>query len=219
MHFHRALFVVLSLSLIAVPAAARDRFVDISVFATWVDSSGESALDFDGVSSPADIEFDSDQGFGAAVNVFWSNRVSTEFAISIVDPNLNINDPSRGRIVFSEPLEMMPITAVLQFHLLGASRFDPYVGVGGGYVIFQDIEDPRDLDELDVDAIDFEDDIGLVYNAGVKIGLTQNFGLYLDAKYMPLESAARPVVVGGSAQRVDVAIDPLILAAGISFSF
>src|SRR5688500_8554313 len=157
MFVRRYLTLVFVLSLLALPAAAQDRFIDISVFATWVNANGESTFRLnEGVDDPRDIEFDSDQGYGAAVNVFWSNRISTEFAISMVDPALNINQPSRGRIVFSEPLEMMPITAVMQFHLLGASRFDPYVGVGGGYVIFQDIDDPDDVDDIDFDGIDFE---------------------------------------------------------------
>ena len=207
--------------LVAVPAAAQDRFIDISVFGTWVNSNGESTFRLnEDVDDLSDIEFDSAQGYGAAVNVFWSSRISTEFAISMVDPELSVNQPSRGRLVFSEPLEMMPLTAVMQFHLLGAGRFDPYVGVGGGYVIFQDIEDPEDLDEIDFERIDFEDDIGLVVNAGLKIGMTPNFGIYLDAKYMPLEAAVTPIIVGdGTRQEVDVAIDPLILAAGLSFSF
>lgn len=214
------LVTLFAVSLLAFPAAAQERFIDINVFGTWVDSSGDSALQFGGdVNDVGDIDFDSDQGYGASVNVFWSNRISTEFALSVVDPDLNVNSPARGRIVFTEPLEMMPLTAILQFHLLGSSRFDPYVGVGGGYLLFQDIEDQNDLDDIDFERIDFEDDIGLVVNAGFRIGMTDNFGIYLDGKYMPLETTATPVFTGGPDEEIDIAINPLILAAGISFSF
>jgi outer membrane protein W len=218
---HRIVLIsLLSVSLMTFPAAAQDRFIDINAFATWVDSSGDSALRLgDNIDDVGDIDFESDQGFGASVNVFWSNRISTEFAMSVIDPDLNVNSPSRGRIVFTEPLEMMPITAVLQLHLLGSSRFDPYVGVGGGYILFEDIEDRNDLDDIDFERIDFEDDIGLVLNAGFRLGLTENFGIYLDGKYMPLETAATPVFTDGPDEEVDIAINPLILAAGISFSF
>ena len=56
-------------------------------------------------------------------------------------------------------------------------------------------------------------------NAGFRLGMTENFGIYLDGKYMPLETTATPVFTAGPDQEVDIAINPLILAAGISFSF
>ena len=215
--FRSSLFLVACLSLFAGPAFGQERFIDINAFAVWASPNGESSIDFEDANDPGDVEFDSDQGFGVSVNVFWTDRISTEFAGSIIDPELQVSD--RPRIVLTEPLEMIPITAVLQFHLLPGSRFDPYVGVGAGYVIFQDIEDENDLDDIDFETIDFDDDVSLVVNAGVRIGFTPNLGIYLDGKYMPLETSATPVFADGRLEGQDIAIDPLILAAGLSFSF
>ncbi|HEU4523152.1 MAG TPA: OmpW family outer membrane protein [Thermoanaerobaculia bacterium] len=215
----RSSLLFLAVLLLAVPTFAQDRFIDINAFAVWANPNGSSSFQFgEDVSDLEDIEFDSERGWGASVNVYWSDRVSTEFALSLVEPDLNVSSPTRGRILFTEPLEMMPVTAVLQYHFLGSSRFDPYVGVGGGYVLFQDIERREDIDEVEFDRVDFEDDIGFVANAGLRIGFTPNVGIYLDAKYMPLNTTA-VVVNGGFAEDQRVNVDPLILAAGISFSF
>ena len=71
-------------------------------------------------------EFDSEQGYGLGLNVFWSNRVSTEFAASVVEPDLALRatDPSIPSGVVGG-LEMMPLTATLQFHFNPDGRFDP----------------------------------------------------------------------------------------------
>ncbi|HUP45289.1 MAG TPA: OmpW family outer membrane protein [Thermoanaerobaculia bacterium] len=220
MTLRNTLLLLACVSLLAVPASAQERYIDFNVFAAWANPSGDSAIQFSGdVNDLNDVEFDAAQGWGVSVNIFWSDRISTEFAGSVIDPELRVRDIGRTRVVFAEPLEMIPITATLQFHLLPGSRFDPYVGVGAGYVIFQDIEDRNDLDEIDFDRIDFEDDVGLVLNAGVRIGFTRNLGLYLDAKYMPLEAAATAVFPGGENAGQEIEINPLILAAGLSFSF
>lgn len=207
------------LSLLAFPVCAQDRLVDISAFGTFVYPSGRSSFQFGGdLSDLENIDIETDQGYGAAVNVFWSNRISTEFAASVVDPEL-ILSRNTDRAQTRETLQMIPLTAVLQFHLFGARRIDPYIGVGGGYILFDDVENTNDFDDIDFERIDFEDDIGLVANAGLKIGLSSSFGLYVDAKYIPLRANARPVFAGSPGDEQEVNIDPLIIAAGISFSF
>lgn len=214
MKFSR-LLILLALAAGVTPALAQNRLIDLSAFATWVDPSGENSFRFDPGGSDVQTDFDADQGWGVAVNVFWSNRISTEFAAAMVEPDLNI----RSAVPFSEGLQMMPLTAVLQFHLLPRSGFDPYVGVGAAYVIFDDIEGSEDLDEVNIDAIDFDDDVGLVLNAGVSWALSRGFGLYLDGKYVPIESAARAVFTQGPGQETDIEINPLMLSAGLSFRF
>ena len=215
-----AALIALSLSLVSFPALAQDRTVDLSVFAAWGSPNGSSSFEIaDDPDDIDDIEFDADQGWGAAVNVFWSDRISTEFAASLIDPEITVTDIGRSRIIFSEPLEMIPLTAILQYHFLGKSRFDPYIGVGAGYVLFQDINDENDLDEVDFDSIDLEDDFAVVANAGLRIGFTDSLGIYLDAKYIPVTAEATAIVPGLPEATQDIDIDPLILAAGISLSF
>lgn len=215
----RFLIVFSFLALVITPAFAQSRSVDITGWITFVDPSGSN--DFSDVEDFEDVEaeFDSEQGYGIAINTFWSNRISTEFAVSVVEPDvtLRINDPT---IPFEDvgSLEMIPLTATLQFHFNPEGRIDPYVGAGVAYVLFDEIQG-NNFGDINVDAIDFDDDFGFVINGGLSFDITPNFAINLDAKYVPVSSAARAVVAGAQGDTVKFEVNPLILAAGLSFQF
>jgi outer membrane protein len=208
------------LAAVASPSFAQSRSVDIIGYATWVDPNGdgtiEDANDFDDL----DVEFDSEQGFGVAVNVFWSNRISTEFAASVVEPDVAFRSDSPLIGAFSGgSLEMIPITATLQFHLAPDSRIDPYIGVGAAYVLFDELDERGDLDDVDIESIDFDDDVGLVVNAGVSFDITPSLAIYLDGKYVPVSSAATARFASGPGTESEIDINPLMLSAGLGFQF
>jgi outer membrane protein len=205
---------------VASPGYAQSRSVDIIGYATWVDPNGDGTIedinDFDDL----DVEFDSEQGFGVAVNVFWSNRISTEFAASVVEPDVAFRSDNPLIGAFSGgSLEMIPITATLQFHLAPDSRIDPYIGVGAAYVLFDQLDEREDLDDVDIESIDFDDDVGLVVNAGLSFDITPNFAIYLDGKYVPVSSAATARFASGPGTETEIDINPLMLSAGLGFQF
>ena len=202
-----ALFVV-------VPVFAQHRAFDITGNVVWLDPTNEGSIE--NLDDPADIKFDGDIGYGLAANVFFGNHLSTEFAISRVETESNI---TRRRAVGSTGgnLDIMPITAVLQWHFAPNGVIDPYIGAGAAYVLFDDFK-ANGLNG--VDRIDFEDDAGLAVNAGVGIKLGNRFGLVADAKYVPLESNATAVVAGtNNTVEGKVDISPIILSAGVSLRF
>ncbi len=210
----RILLFLAALTLMMTPAFAQERSVDLTGWVTFVDPSGDTDIENGEIA-----EFDSEQGFGVGINVFWTNAISTEFAASLVEPDLTLRatDPEiPGGVIGS--LEMMPLTATLQYHFNPNGRFDPYIGGGVAYVLFDEIND-ESLDDIDFDSIDFDDDYGFVANAGLSIDLTETFALNLDAKYVPVSSPARAVVGGIETDEIDFDINPLILAAGVSLQF
>ncbi|HUP64286.1 MAG TPA: OmpW family outer membrane protein [Thermoanaerobaculia bacterium] len=212
----RTLMLLALSSLAVTPAFAQSRSVDLTAWVTWVDPSGHNTFeDFDGTDD-LDVRLDTAQGFGVGLNVFLSNRISAEFAVSLFEPDveLAISNPALAPLVGS--LEMMPITGTLQFHFNPDGRIDPYIGAGVAYVLFDEI---ADFDDVDLDAIDFDDDYGFLVNAGVSFDITPNFAINLDAKYVPVESAARAVVGGVGSDALDIEINPLILSVGLSFQF
>lgn len=203
---------VLALAL-SLPAFAQRRFLDLSANAVWVDPSNSGS--FEDLADPATIDFDPSVGYGAAANVFFSDRVSIEFAISRVDSDTTV----RRRAVTAPGgnLQMMPVTAVMQFHFAPNGFIDPYIGAGAAYVLFDDVE-ANGVSGLE--SIDFEDDAGLAINAGLGIRLGERFGLVIDGKYVPLESNAKAVVLGtGQTSEGKVNISPIILSAGLSLRF
>jgi outer membrane protein W len=202
---------------ITVPMSAQNRNFDLTGYAAWVDSSSEGTFGSNGtVADDINVNFDGTLGLGIAANVFFGNRISTEFAIVRVSSDLRF----RQRAVqnANSQAEMMPITAVLQFHLAPNGRFDPYIGAGAAYVLINDVDTPDELNNIDFESIDFQDDVGLALNAGLGIRLTNNLAITLDGKYVPLESSAT-AVRGGSNQDVRFDINPVILSAGLSLRF
>lgn len=209
MRYAVAALFALSLS---TPLFAQRSF-DIGVNYVWLDPTGAGSFeDID------ETEFDFDDaatGFGASANIFFGDRLSAEFAIA----NVTAEASGRRRAVggFTGDVDMMPVTAVLQFHFAPNGFIDPYVGGGAAYVLFDDFE-TNGISNLD--RIDIEDDVGFAINAGLGFRLGGRFGANIDAKYVPLEANATAVNVGSGDEtegRFDVS--PIIISAGVSLRF
>jgi len=205
------------LLLSAAPLSAQSRSFDLTGYASWVDTSSEGTFD-DTTSNPVDINFDGTLGYGVAANIFFGDHISTEFAIVRVNSDVSFRRRVVGSTNGNSEAEMMPITGVLQFHLAPNGRFDPYIGAGAAYVLIDDVDTPSELNNLDFEKLDFKDDVGLALNAGLGIRLTNNLGLTLDAKYVPLESSARAARTTGE-ETIKFDINPVILSAGLSLRF
>ncbi|HEX7707556.1 MAG TPA: OmpW family outer membrane protein [Thermoanaerobaculia bacterium] len=206
--------IVLAVLLTAAPLSAQNRYFDLTANAVWMDTSASGT--FEDLGNPSTLDFDPTMGYGIAANIFFGNRISAEFAIARVNADTNIaRRPAVGRA--GGELEIMPVTAVLQFHFAPHSFIDPYIGVGAAYVLFDDIS-ANGIEGLD--RIDFDDDVGLAINAGLGIRLGSRFGITLDGKYVPLDATARAIVVGGS-ESADARFDvnPIILSAGLTIRF
>lgn len=202
-------------SFLLIPTAfAQSRSFDLTGNVVWLDPTGGG--EFEDLEEPAELEIDADAGYGLAANIFFTDRISTEFAIARIEPETTI---TRRRAVGGQggTLDIMPITAVVQFHFAPNGFLDPYIGAGAAYVIY---DYSGDTSPDVVNNIDVDDDVGLALNAGLGIRLGNRFGITLDGKYVPIESNARAVIVGANEEsqgRVDVS--PIILSAGLSLRF
>jgi outer membrane protein len=208
----RTVVAVLALSL-SLPAVAQSRAFDLTGSVVWADPSGDGS--FEDLSDPADIAFDGSTGWGADADIFFGDRLSLDIGASVTPLESSV---TRRRAVGSAggDIDMIPITGILRWHLLPNSMIDPYIGGGAAYVLLEDSSDGIEgFDELD-----FDDDVGFAVNAGVGIKLGSRFGINVDAKYVPLETNATAVIVGGTEQaegRID--ISPIIVSAGLSLRF
>ena len=200
---------------LALPAAAQNRFVDLTGSYVWADPTGGG--EFEDLADPAEIDFDASTGYGASVNFFISDRLSIDIGASVISPETRIRRRAIGSPGGDVEVDMIPITGILQLHLAPNSFIDPYIGGGAAYVLFDDIEETG-LDDLD--RIDFKEDVGFVVNAGVGIRLGSRFAIVLDGKYVPIETDATAVNLGATEEddtRVD--ISPIILSAGLQLRF
>jgi outer membrane protein len=201
---------LLALSL-STPALAQRSF-DLTGNVVWLDPSGGGS--FEDLSDPADIEFEPSVGYGLAANVFFSDRISADLAISRVSPEAQVRRRASGGRTGN--LDIMPVTAVLQFHFAPNGFIDPYIGGGAAYVLYDDF-DNNGVGNLD--RIDLEDDVGFAVNAGVGIKLGGRLGIVVDAKYVPLESNATAVNVTGPDEEGRIDVSPIIVSAGLSLRF
>ncbi|MGZ5445869.1 MAG: OmpW/AlkL family protein [Thermoanaerobaculia bacterium] len=201
--------------LVSLPAAAQNRFFDLTGSFVWADPTGGGELE--DLADPAEIDFDASTGYGGSVNFFISDRLSIDIGASVVSPETRIRRRAVGAPGGTTEIDMVPITGIVQFHLMPNGIIDPYIGGGAAYVLFEDAENIG-LDELD--RIDLKDDVGFVVNAGVGIRLGSRFGIVLDGKYVPIEADATAINLGDTEEndtRVD--ISPIIISAGLQLRF
>jgi outer membrane protein len=214
----RSAILFLALVFLAIPAAAADRTFDITANAVWVDTNSSGTFNAAAPNQPFDISFDGELGYGAAINVFFGDAVSIEFAGSSVKQGVRFPGRPRPAGGSGSDLKMIPLTAVLQWHFIPSGRIDPYIGAGAAYILFDDVRNPSDLGNS-VQRINFKDDVGLALNAGIGIGLTDRFGITVDGKYVPIKSSATAVFVTGPDTEARVKINPVIFSAGLTFKF
>lgn len=218
------LIYVLAAIALAVPAFAQDHNFAITGYVTSVDPDGDGL--FDGADDFDDIEarFDSSEGFGVALNFHLTDNLTLEAAAAAVEPEFVLTTGGAVPINGVTELEMIPVTFTLQWHFNPGGTFDPYVGAGAAYVLFDDVDDfdfdgDGDDDLGDLDSIDFDDDVGLVLNVGAAVNFSEMFGLYLDAKYVPVESSAEAVFLTGDGTSTDIEVNPLMFSAGLTLRF
>jgi outer membrane protein W len=202
----RSLAVLLVVS--AVPMSAQG--TDFTLWASWVQLESHR---FDDPEFDIDLDFESSVGFGASANWFWGDHLSTELAVMSLnaDAELSTGFPE-GPVIFPlGSLDITPLMFTAQYHFSPDSALDPYLGVGVAHVLTGDL-----LDESDPDAIpaEFDDETGVLFNAGIGFSVTPNFGLTLDARYIPLEPT-----VTDDLDEFKVELNPLIVSAGLRWRF
>jgi outer membrane protein len=109
-------------------------------------------------------------------------------------------------------LDIIPITATLQFHFLKESAFSPYIGGGVAYILADDL-DSGDL--IEVGPIEIEDEFTWALQAGANINLSRSFAIGLDAKYISYTPGAAPEE--NREDEIDLDLNPLIFSAGVKF--
>lgn len=203
--------IVLAIGLLALaaPAFAQGRSIDVTGYFAWVDLSGDGLIDKDGNDYNLG-SFESDTGYGGAVNLFLTRRLSAEISLTEVKPE--------GRIQYGDQtvvgeLDMLPVTGMLQYHFNPEGRIDVWVSGGVAYLMFDEFESD-DLGSIDIEKVDLDDDYGSVWGVGVSFGLVGGLAAFADAKYV-LSSNTVTTTVGDA----EIELDPLILSVGVQIQF
>ncbi|MBW3564041.1 MAG: outer membrane beta-barrel protein [Acidobacteria bacterium] len=207
---------VLGLIASAIPAYGQ---VELIPRFTWLDTDTHEEIEGSSDRNDVRLELEDDTGYGVAVNFYLGSRFSTEIGLSLIEPDVittETNDQS-GTFINTTDVEVIPVTAVLQYHFNPDGPFDLYIGGGVAYVLVDDVEGDN-VDQAGFDRIAIDEDAGFAANIGLNYWFGNTFGLNIDAKYVPLESSAN-VIFGSGTTTDEININPLLLSGGISIRF
>ena len=203
------------LLLTAVPLLAQHR-VDVFVDAEGVRRHAQN-IDF----TPGirfEPSFDTGGGVGGGINYFLSDRVSLEAKVSGLASKMRVRVIGSDFVAIADLgyAQFYPISATLQWHLLERGAFRPYIGAGVSHVILRNIS--KSVGNTGATGVNFKDPTGFVVDGGLEFNLSKRWGLFGDARYIPIETHSRATFTGTSAA-LDMHVRPLIASAGLAYHF
>lgn len=157
------------------------------------------------------VEFDNARGFGVSLNQYWGS-LSGELSATALTQSGKITADGFDDIDVGD-LDLIPITATLQYHFAKGARVSPYIGGGIAYILADELKSD-DLEFLDIGTVEIQDEVTWAAQAGLDINFSERFAIGVDAKYIAYtpESAT-----AGDDEPVDLDLNPIIFSAGVKF--
>jgi outer membrane protein W len=170
---------------------------------------GETA--FDG----GELDIAPSRGFGASAEVFVSERLSTQFAATFLNPEATLLPDSGSDVELGTlGLEIYSLTA--RYHLAPRSRFSYFAGGGAALVSFGNLED-RFGDDLE---LEYGTETTFLVEMGVRYRFQPRVFLDVAVSYMPLEAEAELVRNDTAiAAPSRLSLDPVTVSVGASWRF
>lgn len=204
----KSVAIVTLMLLCAVPLAAQDRTINLTVFASRADT------DEDEIAEGFVADYGDANALGASVNVFVNRFISVEAAAFAIRSEATLTFEDAAEFDLGN-FDLTPLSLGAQLHPFGGRRIDPYVGAGGAYVLGDDFFTP-DLDVAGVGRIELENELTYYLNAGIGFQITEGFGIVLDGRYIPYQPSSRSSVTG---VEQDLDLSTRILSAGLRLRF
>lgn len=209
-----ALITVLLIGLAAAPLMAQRR-IDFLIDAEGARRTGHNESFTPGFRF--DPQFGTGGGAGVGLNFFLSDHMSIEAKAAALESRLRVRIVGSDFIATADlgRAQIFPISAVLQWHLSEHGTIRPYLGAGVAHVILHDVN--RSVSSS-ATGIHFNDPTGLVIDGGLEFNLSKRFGIYGDARYIPVETKSTASFVG-TTSAVQMNVRPLIVSGGIAWRF
>lgn len=115
---------------------------------------------------------------------------------------------------------LLPPTLLVQWHFLPKAQIRPYVGAGLNYTITYGEDATSSLEAAlgGPTKVKLDDSFGWAVQAGVDVGIDENWFVNLDVKYIDIDVDAE-ITTGGTRRSADVSIDPVIVGLGVGYRF
>jgi len=205
----RRLLALVALAALCLSASAYAQArVEMTALGTFVSLSGTNRVD-------TDVAFDIHNGAGGGLFLGASfGPLTVEAGAFFLRAQGNIQYQNTTGIDLDN-IDLIPIMLVARFHPLAGQFVDPYIGVGGAYVIGQNLHS-NDLDVSGVGVIDVESKAAFVGNIGLGIKIANSVYFVVDGRYMPLKLDTKPKA-GGST--FELTLNPLLVSGGFRVKF
>lgn len=115
---------------------------------------------------------------------------------------------------------LLPPTLLVQWHFLPDAQLRPYVGAGLNYT-FTYGEDASGSLETALGGptkVELDNSFGWAVQAGMDVGIDENWFFNMDVKYIDLDVDA-DIVTGGTKRTTEVEINPVIVGIGVGYRF
>nr|WP_158979458.1 OmpW family outer membrane protein [Cellulophaga sp. L1A9] len=145
---------------------------------------------------------------------FFTKHIAAELILGTSNHDVKATDTSVGTINLGD-VWLLPPTLTMQYHFTGGD-FKPYVGAGVNYTIFYGV------DESDVvDHVDYENSVGVAFQAGFDYYLDDAWFINLDVKKIVIKTDATidATTALGATVGADVDINPLAIGFGLGYRF
>jgi outer membrane protein len=115
---------------------------------------------------------------------------------------------------------LLPPTLLVQWHFFPDAQIRPYLGAGVNYTVTYGEDASGSLETAlgGPTDVDLDDSFGWAVQAGVDIGIDENWFANVDVKYIDIDVDAK-ITTGGVTRKTDVAIDPVIVGVGVGYRF
>lgn len=194
-----------------VPLFAQDEGGRTKHFTVWASQAEVDETEFPDLFA---TDFESVFSYGASASMFFTPHFAGEVSVFSLrsDAALLLDG---GAPLDLGKLELMPVMVGAQYHILGQSRFDPYIGAGGAYVMAENLFS-ADLESVSLGTLELENKLTYYLNAGIGIQLTRGLAIVADGRYIAYETASESTVTGVSQ---DLELNPMVLSAGLRLRF
>ena len=168
------------------------------------------------------LDFRSVAYYGGGVNLRWSSAFSTVVSAASMNPGVRLTGfAAAGDFPFVGTARTTPLSLIVQWHPLGESRIDPYVGAGASWVLASDAELlPVVIEATPIVAVALDDRVAFVAEAGARLNVFGALGVLVDVRYMPLTlDATVHLSTAEFGIPIEVEADPFLFGFGLSLRF
>lgn len=141
---------------------------------------------------------------------FFTDHIAAELIAATTKHDVSAKNTALGDLDLGS-VWALPPTLTAQYHFNPHGQFRPYAGAGLGYVFWYN-DDAGPV----VNDIKYENGISYALQAGIDIGISENWSWNFDVKKLFHSVDAK---VNGGAVRANVDIDPWVIGTGIAYRF